>query len=102
MEYYTYKDEEKGVSFDIPIFNVENKDDIVIHYKAEMFESIIQASMLMIAHDYKTVPCFVFIDAICNVDKSTARMNLSRAEEYYRDLEMYETCEEIINLKQML
>lgn len=102
MEYYKYQDEEKGISFEIPIFEVENKDDIVIKYRGEMFESIIQASMLMIAHGYDTVPCFVFIDAICNVDKRTARQNLSRAEEYYRDLEMYETCEEIINLKQML
>tara|TARA_Y100000389_G_scaffold137432_1_gene134995 strand:+ start:2177 stop:2497 length:321 start_codon:yes stop_codon:yes gene_type:complete len=100
--FYNYHDDDKGISFKIPVFKVEKEDDIFIHFKSEMMDAIVKAAERMLVHEYDSIPCFILIDSICNITKKTIYDNLDKAEEYYKEQEMYETCEDIIKLKQQL
>ena len=67
-----------------------------------MMDAIVKAAERMLVHEYDSVPCFILIDSICKITRPTINNNLDKAEEYYKEQEMYEKCEDIIKLKQQL
>jgi len=99
MEGYDVRDEEKGITFTIPRFYVDDPEELYDEYKKEIFEAIVNSTIMMVAQDYDTIPCFVMNEDICNIHADSIHVNLDKALEYYANEEMYETCKEIKNLK---
>jgi len=103
MEYFDVELEGTGISYRIPAFEIEHTDDLLEPIKKGiMFAAILNATLMMEDQELESVPAFIINNAQCNIDRAGVEDNLNKALEYYSDLEEYETCITINDLKKKL
>jgi len=103
MEYRNVKIEDTGISIDIPLLLMDSSEDLKSpENKQVVFKAIVHAAFMMDNSNLKSVPCFIINDLQYEIDRIGIEENLNEALDYYTELEEYELCISINNLKSKL
>ncbi|CAB4175057.1 hypothetical protein UFOVP1247_73 [uncultured Caudovirales phage] len=79
-------------------------DDFAVVYRAEIAEAVKIAIQRMIIHNLNEIPVFIVkeTDTVFQLDRDSMAQAVDGCIEYFKEVEMYETCGLLLHLKKQL
>ena len=107
MKFIEEYDEDSDTTFLIPEFEITGSTDIqgYVDSNRDLVTRAIAAAIdLMVAFEIDTVPCFAIkgTDIIFKLNRSEAVYSVDQCIQYFSEIEDYEKCAKLVNLKSKL
>lgn len=99
MTIINHKDPETGKTWKIPLFEVENPDDLRFLHRDDVYSAIKTSLIRMSENKINRVPCFAIDELVFELTPDSIEENLGMCISYYEEIEEYETCSLLSNLE---
>lgn len=88
-----------GKDWNIPFFDIENIDELHVHYRGEVYDAIKNSIIEMLCLGLDRIPSFSASNMVFELNKDDVDNQLDSCISYYSEIEEYETCSTLLNLK---
>ena len=87
----------------IPEFSEVDADDLKLKYRDDVFSAIYSGLVYMLSDStVERIPCFILNEVVFEIDLEGAQDHIINCIEYFTEIEEYEKCSILINLKTKL
>ena len=100
-------EEDENIELVFPTFSaagITDGDAFAIHYRAEIADAVFLAVCRMIEYELDEIPVFMIeeTDSVFMLDREAMATAVDGCIEYYTEIEEYELCSELAQLKSEL
>lgn len=100
-------EDDENIELEFPTFSsagLKNGEDFAIHYRVEIAEAVYLAIGRMIDYELDEVPVFMLeeTESIFMLDREAMSKAVDGCIEYYKEIEAYEICADLSQLKSKL
>jgi hypothetical protein len=100
-------EEDENIELEFPTFSaaeVTEGLDFEVHYRKEIAEAVHLALDRMIEYDLEEIPVFAILEteSVFMLDRDSMPTAVDGCIEYYKEIEEYEMCNELLKLKSEL
>lgn len=100
-------EDDENIELEFPTFSaagMTNGDEFAIHYRAEIAEAVYLSIGRMVDYELDEVPVFMIeeTESIFILDREAMDKAVDGCIEYYKEIEAYEICAELSQLKSKL
>jgi hypothetical protein len=100
-------EEDENIELEFPTFSMdgmEDGDEFATHYRKEIAEAVHLAVVRMLLYELDEVPVFMVAetDSVFMLDRDSMPTAVDGCIEYYKEIEAYEICADLTQLKSEL
>jgi len=92
--------DETGKEWVLPFFEIEDINDLHLKYRGEVYQAIKDSILEMMALRIKRIPSFSAGELIFELNLDNINEQLDACISYYSEIEEYEICSQLLNLKE--
>lgn len=94
--------EPSGEVLNLPLFEIDNPDDLYDLHRKEVFGAITECLDKLISSGLDQYPCFAIGDYVFKLTRDSVFEKISLCQSYYESVEEYETCSRLQKMKDRL